>query len=172
MHDPLTARWNSISLRTKITGVTVLLVTLGLLVAGFGTMTVLRSYLLAEVDSKITTQASQLRVQISTCATQGPNDYFIAVIDSDGAIECHNEQDDPPPSLKGMSADEIDGDMQQAFTLWYVNGKTQWRVVAVPGTNPINNAQVALIVGLNLNDTNRITATFLSGPVRGKWPSP
>ena len=46
MHEILTARWNSVSLRTKITGVTVLLVTLGLLVAGVGTSTVLRNYLL------------------------------------------------------------------------------------------------------------------------------
>jgi hypothetical protein len=42
----LTDWWNRISLRTKITGVTVLLLTMGLLVAGVGTMTVLKNYLL------------------------------------------------------------------------------------------------------------------------------
>ncbi len=49
MHEQLTEWWNGISLRGKITGVTVLLLTLGLLVAGVGTMSFLRSYLLNQV---------------------------------------------------------------------------------------------------------------------------
>ena len=46
MQRRLAEWWNRISLRTKITGVTVLLLILGLAVAGVGTMTVLRNYLL------------------------------------------------------------------------------------------------------------------------------
>ena len=49
MHEQLTEWWNGISLRGKITGVTVMLLTLGLLVAGVGTMSFLRSYLLNQV---------------------------------------------------------------------------------------------------------------------------
>ena len=37
MHQTISERWNRISLRTKITGVTVLMLTLGLLVSGIGT---------------------------------------------------------------------------------------------------------------------------------------
>ena len=43
--DDVAEWWNRVSLRTKITGVTVLLLTIGLLVAGVGTMAVLRAYL-------------------------------------------------------------------------------------------------------------------------------
>ena len=41
MHEQLTQWWEGISLRSKITGVTVLVVTLGLLVVGAGTLTTL-----------------------------------------------------------------------------------------------------------------------------------
>jgi len=50
MHARLSQWWNEISIRTKITGITVTLVTLGLLVAGLGTMTVLSTYLYGQVD--------------------------------------------------------------------------------------------------------------------------
>lgn len=162
MQDPLTERWNSISLRTKITGVTVLLVTLGLLVAGVGTMTVLRTYLLEEVDSKIKETAVSTPIRASTCETAGPspNDYFIAVIGDDGALVCHNEQDDPPPMLSEMTRDNVSSAGPVPFTLWDDDRTTQWRVVAVQGRTSGTNAPVALIVGLNLNETNGIIARY------------
>lgn len=160
MQEPLTERWNSISLRTKITGVTVLLVTLGLLVAGLGTMTVLRTYLLDEVDSKIRDTAMLTPVSADTCEGPGPNDYFVAVIGSDGELECHNEQDDPPPILSEMTAENISSGRPLPFTLWDNDHSTQWRVVAVEGRNTSTNDRVALIVGLNLNETNGIIARY------------
>ena len=45
--------WNGVSLRAKVTGVTVLLLTIGLTVAGAGTLAVLRTYLLERVDEGI-----------------------------------------------------------------------------------------------------------------------
>ena len=100
MHEILTARWNAVSLRTKITGVTVLLVTLGLLVAGVGTSTVLRTYLLSEVDSSITSAAVTLQVPAlmeSRCSLSGPNDdYYVAVVNTQGAVTCQNKQESPP----------------------------------------------------------------------------
>ena len=53
--------WNRVSLRTKITGVTVLLLTLGLLVAGVGSGTVLRNYVLDEVDAGVGQASSAWR---------------------------------------------------------------------------------------------------------------
>jgi two-component system OmpR family sensor kinase len=44
MHQTISERWNRISLRTKITGVTVLMLTLGLLVSGIGTAAIRRAY--------------------------------------------------------------------------------------------------------------------------------
>ena len=53
MHEQLTQWWEGISLRSKITGVTVLVVTVGLLVVGMGTLTVLQRTLVDEVDRQL-----------------------------------------------------------------------------------------------------------------------
>jgi len=162
MSDALSDRWNSISLRTKITSVTVLLVTLGLLVAGAGTMTVLRNYLLEGVDSKIAETVTQLRVDAlltTECVTQGPNDYFVAIVNDTGRVVCHNAQDDPP-ILAEMTSDDMSRDEVRAFTLWDDDRSTQWRVVAVPQRNVVTSESVGLIVALNLDETNGIIARY------------
>ena len=134
MRVPLSARWHTTSLRTKITAVTVLLVTLGLLVAGIGTMTVLRTYLLAEVDQKLTLAAKSLNPFTSTCATRGPSDYFIAVLDTDSGVICQNTDDGSPPRLATMSVGNLDASEDgETFTLWDNSRTTQWRVVALRG---------------------------------------
>ena len=162
MSDALSDRWNSISLRTKITSVTVLLVTLGLLVAGAGTMTVLRNYLLEGVDSKIAGTVTQLRVDAlltTECATQGPNDYYVAIVNDTGRVVCHNDQNDPP-ILAEMTSDDMSRDEVRAFTLWDNDRSTQWRVVAVPQRNVQTSESVGLIVALNLDETNSIIARY------------
>ena len=162
MSDALSDRWNSISLRTKITSVTVLLVTLGLLVAGAGTMTVLRNYLLEGVDSKIAGTVTQLRVDAlltTECATQGPNDYYVAIVNDTGRVVCHNDQNDPP-ILAEMTSADMSRDEVRAFTLWDNDRSTQWRVVAVPQRNVQTSESVGLIVALNLDETNSIIARY------------
>ncbi|MGA0566910.1 sensor histidine kinase [Rathayibacter sp. KR2-224] len=52
-------RWNAISLRTKITGVTVLVLTFGLLVAGLGTMLLFKPVLMNLFDQQLEAIASQ-----------------------------------------------------------------------------------------------------------------
>ncbi|WP_022900743.1 HAMP domain-containing sensor histidine kinase [Humibacter albus] len=52
-------RWNSISLRTKITGVTVLVLTFGLLVAGLGTMLLFKPVLISLFDQQLESIAAQ-----------------------------------------------------------------------------------------------------------------
>ena len=86
MHDQATQWWSGVSLRTKITGVTVLLLTIGLLVAGVGTMTVLRGYLLDEVDRKISEAALNFGtippMGETLCErSAGPGSLFVAVLD-------------------------------------------------------------------------------------------
>ena len=159
MRLPLNERWNLISLRTKITSVTVLLVTLGLLVVGVGTVTVLRNYLQAELDGKIADAAVSIGVLDSTCETQGPNDYFIAVVDPQGEMICNNQQDDPP-MLSGMTAGDMSSTEPRAFTLWDWDHSTQWRVVAIPSINTNTGAPVGLVVGLSLADTNRTIGNY------------
>ena len=161
MRVPLSARWHTTSLRTKITAVTVLLVTLGLLVAGIGTMTVLRTYLLAEVDQKLSQAAKSLNPFTSTCATRGPSDYFIAVLDTDSGVICQNTDDGSPPRLATMSVGNLDASEDgETFTLWDNSRTTQWRVVALRGYESSTGQPVALVVGLDLYATNAIITQY------------
>ena len=96
MHSRLLDRWNAISLRTKITGVTVLMLTLGLLVTGIGTMSMLKPVLLDQLDAQLAAAsgASYLNTylygggsdndKIATDAS--PSDYFAALYDSNGTL--------------------------------------------------------------------------------------
>jgi two-component system OmpR family sensor kinase len=79
--------WNGISLRAKITGVTVLVLTLGLVVSGFGTMTLLRTYLIRDTNTQITqtlrgvTVASTENDEVAK-ATQ----FLFAHLNADGTL--------------------------------------------------------------------------------------
>ena len=161
MRDPLSSRWQTTSLRTKITAVTVLLVTLGLLVAGIGTMTVLRTYLLTEVDDRLTQAAQSLNPFTSTCATRGPNDYFIAVLDTKSDLICRNTDEGSPPRLAAMSVENLGtSEKGETFTLWDASRTTQWRVVALRGYESSTGRPVALVVGLDLYATNAIITQY------------
>lgn len=86
MHSRLLDRWNAISLRTKITGVTVLMLTLGLLVTGIGTMSMLKPVLLDQLDAQLSAAsgASYLNTYLygtssdseKIASDASPSDYF------------------------------------------------------------------------------------------------
>ncbi|MBO0984514.1 cell wall metabolism sensor histidine kinase WalK [Rathayibacter sp. SD072] len=88
MHQTLAERWNSISLRTKITAVTVLLLTLGLLVSGIGTMTMLKPQLISQLDRNLTLKAQAVADSLSAIGEAGLDDddadYVGAVYDALG----------------------------------------------------------------------------------------
>ena len=175
MHQNLAEWWNRISLRTKVTGVTVLLVTLGLVVAGAGTMTVLQTYLIGEVDAKVDVVAQQLDGSIITfqppgedpqCSvTTAPTDYFIAVLNYEGAMLCSNRtMQAAQPVVESLSLQRVAA-RQDAFTLPSTDAPGQWRVMAFPVTSPVSDDYFSIVVGLDLADSNatigRLAATFL-----------
>jgi two-component system OmpR family sensor kinase len=125
MHE-ISEWWNRISLRTKITGVTVFLLTVGLLVAGTGTMAVLRNYLLDEVDTSIGAAGDKLQLQgtIKLGGTAGnpecslptlPNDYYLAVLDYDGEVICNNRVlDAARPDVSSLNLQTVAGTQTSA----------------------------------------------------------
>ncbi|MBX3094193.1 MAG: HAMP domain-containing histidine kinase [Cryobacterium sp.] len=165
MQEKLPQRWNSVSLRTKITGVTVLLVTLGLLVAGVGTLTVLRNYLMSEVDRKVVTHAEELKVIpigiADTCERMIAASYFIAMLGADGGTICANRSSSQPqPDVSALSLDSVVALAGMPTNLWDESRTQQWRVVATPFTDPITHASATLAVGISLADTNGIIAQY------------
>ena len=171
MHE-ITELWNRVSLRTKITGVTVLLLTLGLLVAGTGTMAVLRSYLLDEVDTKIGSAGQSFQIQFGGTAEEPecklatlPNDYFLAVLTYDGQQLCNNRVAEAArPELESLTLQSV-ASSTGAFTVPSTAAGGQWRVVAYPVTNSLGTDYFTVVIGIDLKDSNstvsRLAAIFL-----------
>lgn len=172
MHEQPTDWWNGVSLRTKITGVTVFIVTMGLLVAGVGTMTVLRTYLLDKLDDQIRASANQLpgRIDIDGLSvTLGgiPSPYYRAALDHEGNLMYDNlspERAEQRPVLDQLTIGYIlnnDG----PFTVQNEARTSQMRVIAFLAERIDTGEIVVQVVGLSLNDTNatiaRYTAIFL-----------
>lgn len=120
-------RWNDITLRAKITGVTVFILSLGLIVAGIGTQSFLRPQLIATQDKELQqmlinpelvlgagADARALRCEDVQFASPR---FYVAVLDSSGEILCDNSQvreDDlapTPPQILPDDADQLKGEI-------------------------------------------------------------
>ncbi|CAN5181823.1 N/A [soil metagenome] len=172
MAESLHERWNAISLRTKMTGVSVFLLTLGLIVAGVGSATVLRSYLVTQVDQKISTVVQGLNPDAFTVASDGSckiiaqTEYFVAIYSTSGQLLCSNaESNADHPSFASVTL--TDAADSSAFTVPGSRSKSvQWR--AIGGIAPfvsITGGTLVAVVAYSLADTDglvsRYTAIFL-----------
>ncbi|MET4781289.1 HAMP domain-containing sensor histidine kinase [Glaciihabitans sp. UYNi722] len=169
MHEHVSSWWSSVSLRTKITGVTVLLVTLGLLVAGVGTMTVLRNTLTSDVDRKVEIAAKGVTGVVdpndSTRCTQtnaDPNTIF-AILDANGDLLCSNKKDadSSMPRLTNLALPSVLKLSAGTFTVWDRSHAEQWRAKAVPAQTP-DGDYATIVVGLSLAETNRIIGNYVT----------
>ncbi|PRY67178.1 HAMP domain-containing protein [Glaciihabitans tibetensis] len=164
MHEHLTQWWNAVSLRTKITGVTVMLLTLGLAVAGLGTMSVLRTYLVGELDDKISDSAVTLINSVDDlngdCAIDKfYGDYYLSVLDSDAVTMCSTSVNPrTSPVTSGLTIERVASE-DSAFTLSNADRTSQWRVIAQPYANSLGE-QVTVLVGLSLDSTNKVIANY------------
>jgi len=167
MHDKIMGWWSGVSLRTKITGVTVLLVTLGLLVAGVGTMTVLRTFLLADADTKMTKYAQAVpqytETNPKTCdVIPGISEYYLTVLDTNGNELCNNRAlTHSTPNMPSMPLNTVIKAGGVPFTVWDKEHDDQWRVVAVP-RNIVDSADyVTVVVAVDLVSSDRLINQFL-----------
>lgn len=166
--------WNSVSLRSKITGVTVFIVTAGLLVAGVGTMTVLRTYLLDRVDANIAAAAADINaweIDVDTDAiARGnlvPTSFYMALVDRTGTLVEDNLAEDEAhlrPVLDELTLPRVIL-LESAVTLQNATHTSQTRIVAFPVENVRTGNVATLVIGQRLDDVNatiaRYTAIFL-----------
>ncbi len=163
MHVQLTEWWNGISLRGKITGVTVMLLTLGLLVAGVGTMSFLRSYLLNQVyTTNLMVYASSAADTVQdTCrdAKVAPK-YYFAVIDQNGKVICAAGPD--ASAIPVISSKTLPKVIRTgvAFDLSDKHGMNRWEAIGFPVVSTTGTAQNALIVAFNLGENDQIIGQF------------
>lgn len=142
----LAERWSDVSLRTKITGVTVFILFLGLIVAGVGTLSVLRPILSANQANML----HQLRTDPSPALARDANpaalergdvlyanqQYYVALLDPEGRLLYDNTQgkrDDSVPAVPPITIDEVMQRGDQLISLESRSG-ANWRAVAAPIT--------------------------------------
>lgn len=144
MHASLVEKWNAVSLRTKITGVTVLMLTLGLLVSGIGTMAMLRPVLLDQLDAQLlaVSQPNNLNSYLASSSSNSEkvasdgstSAYFVALYDADGSLIDYNWKNESvgvrpvvPAHLDLEAGRKMAGD---GINLVSGDKRTQYRAVA------------------------------------------
>ena len=173
MPSKLSNAWELVSLRSKLTGLSVALIGLLLVVSSFGTVSLLRAYLQQNVDNLLTATASILsqespsQVENRLLSKQLrlprlPSDYLISILDAEGnqviRIMASDESTAVLPNLSEMdlamvsSSAGIPFDLDKAGRAGVVNidDRDSWRVVALPLRNGIGSVVVALPNSTNL----------------------
>ncbi|ANP73726.1 histidine kinase [Cryobacterium arcticum] len=165
--------WSRVSLRSKITGVTVLMLTLGLLVSGVGTMVILQNYMVQQVDARLQESAQGLTsnyldspFDTSSVDGVGDSDYFVAVFDQNGVLKNRTWQDRPRASLPVVtipmdlhSSYELDGSIQQLFN---AQGDTEFHAVAVPFVINATGTYGTVLLALSMQSAQNTVNTYLS----------
>ena len=168
----LAARWGDVSLRTKITGVTVFILSLGLIVAGIGTQSFLRPQLIAVQDVELRQAAGNpqdvLRPGADTGALTSDDvrdasgRYYVAVLDVDGTILHDNQRDDdaPPPVVPLLTTDWVQAHFGETFSLNASDG-LEWRAVAIPVMSGPETVGGTLLIASSTRGANQVMARFI-----------
>lgn len=171
MSETLSQRWNAISLRTKVTGVTVLLLTIGLLVSGIGTMAMLKPALIGQLDSELQSVqqdlTSVLDVSGSNTLQSAPTDFYYAVYDARGQLLQHNWNDKPdsirPATVTGLTLNEAITRAGTVFPLKSGNDRTLFHAIAIPVTFQDSTGTMGtVVVALSTASVDRLMTTYLS----------
>jgi two-component system, OmpR family, sensor kinase len=173
MPSRLAIAWEKVSLRSKLTGLSVAIIGLLLLVSSFGTVSVLRAYLQQNTDNLLSATASILSqqnpAQIESrlnakrlTLPRLPSDYLISILDARGQtvyrIMASDASDMTLPNLEALDLESVFStagvpfDLDQYGDLGEVNidERDSWRVVAQPFRDFEGSVAVALPNSTNL----------------------
>ena len=159
MQDRISRWWAAISLRTKITGVTVLLLTLGLAVAGAGTLSVVSNYQIGEVDHDLETAALGLKPLSDNIFEEDRlTSYYLAAVDYEGGLVIDNLSDGQSklaPDVSQLSLLYL-AEHEGPITLTNESHTVSWRVIALPQRAVTDDGLATLLVGRNLSQNNAL----------------
>ena len=173
MPSKLATAWEKVSLRSKLTGLSVAIIGLLLLVSSFGTVSVLRAYLQQNTDNLLSATASilaqqnpaqiQSRLEAKRLTLPRlPSDYLISVLDAQGEtiyrIMASDASDLELPDLEVLDLDTVfrtagvpfDLDENGALGEVTIDEHDSWRVVAQPFRDFDGSIAVALPNSTNL----------------------
>ena len=159
-------------MRTKVTGVTVLLLTIGLLVSGIGTMAMLKPALIGQLDTQLQSVqqdlSSVLRLsKTGTPSQAAPTDYYYAVYSASGVLLEQNWTEKAeairPQLANGITvaqATTLDGAI---FPVKSTNGRTLFHAIAVPVTfDDATGTLGTVVVALSTAGVDKLMTTYLS----------
>jgi two-component system, OmpR family, sensor kinase len=158
----------SLPLSVRLVAVVVLLVMVGLAVAGFTATSALRSYLLKRTDDQLRAAAVQqvdhhpgdadcglgLDRGDSTGGPNGapvagppPSEFYVATFDASGRLTCtYNHplrSDESPPKLPTLSLTQATAASREPFTVQSVDSGTAWRVMIVVARDGTGSVAIA-----------------------------
>lgn len=172
MQSKVGKAWDQVSLRSKLTGLSVALIGLLLMISSFGTVTLLRAYLQQNTDNLLSSTATILAQEnpslIETKMLSKrlnlprlPSDYLISILDSRGQtvfrIMATDSSNEALPNLSVLSLEialatggqPFDLDRTGALGEVTIDEGDSWRVVA----QPFRNYRATVVVALP-NSTN------------------
>ena len=180
MNGKLVLGWGKISLRTKLTALSVAIIGILLLISSLGTIALLRTYLQAYTDSILVKTAfalhsedpALLRDRIATRQLKLPplpSDYDIAFLDPAGnlllGIESSTNANVTMPNLSSLNSAavartqsipfEIDN---QGRPVEDFNHGRGWRLIAVP----LSGSEGSLVVALPVDNNNALISQYLN----------
>jgi len=180
MHQTISERWSRISLRTKITGVTVLMLTLGLLVSGIGTAAMLRGYVDQQMKDKLQSIASSGVLQYFETPTRGTTnlqrldfsdqtEVFVAQYNADGSYQRNNWEDRSsdelpkiPSTLPPTYVAAMNDGHYAILELEDMNGQKTFRGIAVLETSDAHGTFVPILIAISTKDTEQLLAAYLT----------
>ena len=172
--DAVTSWWRRISLRAKVTGVTVALLALGLLIAGIGTVPLLRSALVANIDGQLPAVVSSdlvnryldvTTVNGSTTYTpkdEQPRDFFFAIYNAEGALlaTAGSTTASPPVFESEFSLQRAQANEDKVFDIFGADGKVFRAAVATVTAD--GGALQIQVVALPVAAADRVISQYFS----------
>ena len=164
MNEKLATAWERISLRSKLTTMSVALIGVLLVVSSVGTISLLRTYLQQNTDTLLTSTASTLahenpvtlEARLATrqvVLPRLPSDYYIAFLDTDGTlllglVSSTNAKQDVP-NLTNFTLPVVLETQGQPFEIKVAGRSSEvslgdWRMIALPLTALGGSVVVAL----------------------------
>ena len=169
--DAVTRWWRAISLRAKVTGVTVAVLALGLLAAGIGTVPILRSTLVENIDAQLPALVSaDLTGRYFDVETAGgsttytaretPRDFFFAIYDADGVLQASAGSGTATPLFpSSYTLAQAQTNAEMVLTLPGTKGSTFHAAVApIPGVD--GGAFRVQLVAMPLSAADHIISQF------------
>ncbi|MBX3312543.1 MAG: HAMP domain-containing histidine kinase [Microbacteriaceae bacterium] len=157
--------WQNISLRGKITAVTVVLLTLGLFVSGIGTSALLNSYLVGQVDNQLRTAAKNQETvfpAITQPESQALIIYYVADFDAFGNKIGDNWAGMPNerPDIQGMTFEDAKVMSGSLINFSSSDQTITWRAIIIAGYFENTHLPGSKVIAISLRPTEQAMSRY------------